>query len=128
MYSSSTKVEYATDITLIRIVRFKKLSSAKQKRCKKFCLSLSPARNFEPAIQISDGCDHQISFNVFEWFEFTKTLIHIIEEEKEKEITAQFWEKFTINVIPINYISNDSFKTRKITLTKTSTCLWTKTS
>jgi hypothetical protein len=37
MYSSSTKVEYATDITLGRIVRFKKLSSATQKRCKKFC-------------------------------------------------------------------------------------------
>jgi protein tyrosine/serine phosphatase len=52
---------------------------------------------------------------VFEWLEFTKTLIHIIEEEeKEKEITTQFWENFTINVIPINYKSNDSFKTRKI--------------
>jgi hypothetical protein len=36
MYSSSTKVEYATDITLGRIVRFKKLSSATQKRCIKF--------------------------------------------------------------------------------------------
>jgi hypothetical protein len=74
---------------------------------------LSPARNFEPAIQINDGCDHRISFNVFEWLEFTKTLVHIIEEE-EKEITTQFWENFTINVIPINYKSNDSFKTRKI--------------
>jgi hypothetical protein len=36
MYSLSTKAEYATDITLGRIVRFKKLSSATQKRCKKF--------------------------------------------------------------------------------------------
>jgi hypothetical protein len=59
-------------------------------------------RNFDPAIQINDCCDHRISFNVFEWFEFTKTLIHIIEEEeKEKEITTQFWGNFTINVIPI---------------------------
>jgi hypothetical protein len=95
----------------------------------RFCIyfiecGLSPARNFEPAIQINDCCDHRISFNVFEWFEFTKTLIHIIEEEgKEKEITTQFWENFTINVIPINYKSNDSFKTRKITLTKNSTYL-----
>jgi hypothetical protein len=37
MYSSTTKVEYATDITLGRIVRFKKLWSATQKWCKKFC-------------------------------------------------------------------------------------------
>jgi hypothetical protein len=37
MYSSSTKVEYATDIMLGRIVRFKKLSSATQRRYKKFC-------------------------------------------------------------------------------------------
>jgi hypothetical protein len=37
MYSSSTEVEYATDITLGRIVRFKKLSSATEKRCKHFC-------------------------------------------------------------------------------------------
>jgi hypothetical protein len=37
MYSSSTKVEYATDITLGRIVRFKKLSRATQKRCKNVC-------------------------------------------------------------------------------------------
>jgi hypothetical protein len=93
----------------------------------RFCIyfiecGVSPARNFEPAIQINDGCDHRISFNVFEWLEFTKTLIHIIEEE-EKEITTQFWENFTINVIPINYKSNDSFKTRKITLTKNSTYL-----
>jgi hypothetical protein len=36
MYSSGTKVEYATDIMLGRTVRFKKLSSATQKRCKKF--------------------------------------------------------------------------------------------
>jgi hypothetical protein len=55
----------------------------------------------------STVCDHQICFNVFEWFEFTKTLKHIIEEEKEKESTAQFRENFT----------------RKITLTKNSTYL-----
>jgi hypothetical protein len=85
------------------------------------CVFASTSLN-EPAIQINDGCDHRISFNVFEWFEFTKTLVHIIEEE-EKEITTQFWENFTINVIPINYKSNDSFKTRKITLTKNSTYL-----
>jgi hypothetical protein len=37
MYNLSTKLEYATDTTLGRILRFKKLSSARQKRCKKFC-------------------------------------------------------------------------------------------
>jgi hypothetical protein len=87
----------------------------------RFCIyfiecGLSPTGNFEPAIQINDGCDHRISFNVFEWLEFTKTLVHIIEEEKE--ITTQFWENFTINVIPINYksINHACFKDLNIHL------------
>jgi hypothetical protein len=37
MHISSTKVEYTTDITLGRIVRFKKLSKRNAKRCKTSC-------------------------------------------------------------------------------------------
>jgi hypothetical protein len=39
MYSSSTKVEHATDITLGRIVRFKKLSKRKTKKVQKVQIS-----------------------------------------------------------------------------------------
>jgi hypothetical protein len=71
MYSSSTKVEYGTDIMLGRIVRFKKLSSATQRRYKKFCYAGA-----------STACRLVVFSATFDyvWLEFCVSVCHVIME------------------------------------------------